>query len=161
MRVDARGGLTWLPQYSKFLHVPVASKDLDSFVTVQLLENTPSGQLCEDRGYSFEWTAGQQPLLIKNGRKRAIRKTTCRSLFQAGPLGLPVPVRILRRHLQRRTQIRGNSTQRPANKEVSVTVTRFGETWSEIQTKTKSDDDDQARGDFLRNLPEWLKFTDN
>ena len=35
-------------------------KDLDFFVTVQLLEDTPPvlshGQPCEDHAYSYEWT---------------------------------------------------------------------------------------------------------
>ena len=37
-------------------------KDLDVFVTVQLFEDTPAvlslGNLCEDHGYSYEWTGG-------------------------------------------------------------------------------------------------------
>ena len=47
--------------------------DLNLFVTVQILEDTPAvlpvGKLCEDHGYSNEWTSGQHPHLIKNGRK--------------------------------------------------------------------------------------------
>ena len=38
-------------------------KELDLFVTVKLLEDTPAvlplGKLCEDHGYSNEWTSGQ------------------------------------------------------------------------------------------------------
>ena len=45
-------------------------KELDIFFTVKLLEDTPAvlsrGKLCEDHGYSYEWTNGQQPCLIKN-----------------------------------------------------------------------------------------------
>ena len=37
------------------------------------LENTPAvlslGKLCEEHGYSYHWTSGQEPLLIKNGKK--------------------------------------------------------------------------------------------
>ena len=48
-------------------------RDLDSFVTVILLEDTPAvlslGKLCEDHGYSYHWTSAQEPKLIKNGRK--------------------------------------------------------------------------------------------
>ena len=44
----------------------VCVKDLDLFVTVHLLEDTPPflslGKLCEHHGYSFGWT-------MKNGRK--------------------------------------------------------------------------------------------
>ena len=39
--------------------------DLDLFVTVQILDDTPAvlslGQLCEDHGYSYEWVSGQNP----------------------------------------------------------------------------------------------------
>ena len=48
-------------------------KELDLFVTVMLLEDTPAvlslGKLCEDHGYNYHWTSGQKPHLIKNGRK--------------------------------------------------------------------------------------------
>ena len=48
-------------------------KELHLFVPVVLLEDTPAvlslGKLCEDHGYSYPWTSGQKPHLIKNGRK--------------------------------------------------------------------------------------------
>ena len=48
------------------------SKDLDLFVTVKLLGDTPAvlslGKFCEEHGYSFEWTSGHLHLL-KNGRR--------------------------------------------------------------------------------------------
>ena len=46
-------------------------KELDMFLTVKVLENTPAvlslGKLCDENGYSFEWINGQKPHLIKNG----------------------------------------------------------------------------------------------
>ena len=46
-------------------------KELDIFLTVKLLEDTPAvlslGKLCEEHGYSYEWISGHQPHLIKNG----------------------------------------------------------------------------------------------
>ena len=43
--------------------------DLDLFVVVQLLDDTPAvlslGKLCEDYGYSYEWARGQKPRLTK------------------------------------------------------------------------------------------------
>ena len=45
--------------------------DLNLFVVVQLLDETPAvlslGKLCDDHGYSYEWISGQEPHLIKNG----------------------------------------------------------------------------------------------
>ena len=47
--------------------------DLDLFVTVQLLEDTLAvlslGKRCEENGYSYEWSSGQKPRLIKNGKE--------------------------------------------------------------------------------------------
>ena len=46
-------------------------KELDIFLTMEVLENTPAvlslGSLCDENGYSYEWINGQKPHLIKNG----------------------------------------------------------------------------------------------
>ena len=47
-------------------------KELDIFLTMKVLENTPAvlslGKLCDENGYSYEWMInGQKPHLIKNG----------------------------------------------------------------------------------------------
>ena len=46
-------------------------KELDIFLTMKVLENTPAvlslGKLCDENGYSYEWISGQKPHLIKNG----------------------------------------------------------------------------------------------
>ena len=46
-------------------------KELDTFLTMKVLENTPAvlslGKLCDENGYSYEWIKGQKPHLIKNG----------------------------------------------------------------------------------------------
>ena len=47
-------------------------KELDLFVTVMLLEETPAvlwlGKLCEDHGYTYQWTSGQKPHRTQNGK---------------------------------------------------------------------------------------------
>ena len=49
-------------------------KEMDLFVTVKLLEDTPAflslRKLCLDHWYSHEWTTGQKPQLIKGGRRK-------------------------------------------------------------------------------------------
>ena len=44
-------------------------KELDMFLTMKVLENTPEvlslGKLCDENGYSYEWINGQKPHLIK------------------------------------------------------------------------------------------------
>ena len=48
-------------------------KELDIFLTMKVLENTPAvlslGKLCDENGYSFEWINGQRPHLISNGTR--------------------------------------------------------------------------------------------
>ena len=45
-------------------------KELDKFLTLKVLENTPEvlslGNLFDEHGYSYEWINGQKPHLIKN-----------------------------------------------------------------------------------------------
>ena len=49
----------------------VYAKELDIFLTMKVLENTPAvlslGKLCDENGYSYEWINGQKPHLIKDG----------------------------------------------------------------------------------------------
>ena len=46
-------------------------KELDIFLTMKVLEDTPAvvllGKLCDEHGYSYEWINGQKPHLIKTG----------------------------------------------------------------------------------------------
>ena len=48
-------------------------KEFYLFVTVMLLEETFAvlslGELCQDHGYSYEWTGGQKTHLTKNGKR--------------------------------------------------------------------------------------------
>ena len=52
-------------------HAIVYVKELDRFLTMKVLENTPAvlslGKLCDENGYSYEWINGQKPHLIKDG----------------------------------------------------------------------------------------------
>ena len=52
---------------------PVCVKQLDLFVKVMLLEETPAvlslGTLCEDYQSTYHWTSGQKPHLIRNDKK--------------------------------------------------------------------------------------------
>ena len=47
-------------------------RELDLFFKVMLFENTLAvlslGKLCEEFGYSYHWTSGQKPHLIKNDK---------------------------------------------------------------------------------------------
>ena len=49
-------------------------KELDIFLTLKVLENTPAvlslGKLCDENGYSYDWINGQKPHLIKDGIRK-------------------------------------------------------------------------------------------
>ena len=59
----------------------VCARELDLSATVMLLGDTPAvlslGKLCEDHGYTYHWTSGQKPHLIKNGRRVKCSTANC------------------------------------------------------------------------------------
>ena len=59
----------------------VRASKIPTTVTVMLLEGTLAvlslGKLCQDHGYSYEWTSGQKPQLIKDGRKIECNTANC------------------------------------------------------------------------------------
>ena len=57
----------------------VCVKELDIFLTMKVLENTPAvlslGKLCDENGYSYEWIHGQKPHLIAGPKRFKLRGT--------------------------------------------------------------------------------------
>ena len=51
--------------------------DLDLFVTLQLLEDTPAiisfGKLCEEDGYSYEWVIGHKTTVDQTGEENCLQ----------------------------------------------------------------------------------------
>ena len=73
--VDSRAGMHMVSKKdlnSTREEATVHVQELDLFVTVVLLEETPAvlslGKLCEDHGYTYHWTRSQNPHLTKNGK---------------------------------------------------------------------------------------------
>ena len=58
-------------------------KDVDLFVAVQLLEDTPPvlslGEPCQDHGNSCEWIVGHKPHLIKKRQEDTMQYRELRS----------------------------------------------------------------------------------
>ena len=82
-------------------------KELDLFVTVMLLEETPAvlslGKLCDDHGYIYHWTGGQKPHLTKKEKQSiAIYRTTYHSLSLVCQRVPPRHLHQLLQHLHRR-----------------------------------------------------------
>ena len=58
-------------------------KELDIFLTMKVLENTPAvlslGKLCDENGFSYEWINGQKPHLIKKTFSDTVQHRELRS----------------------------------------------------------------------------------
>ena len=136
--------------------------DLDLFVTVQVLDDTPAvlslGKLCEENGYSYEWFSGQKPRLTKNGQEFLCKAEKFVPLVVPG--------------LSSNSGTSSSSTSPPqdsSSTNSSVATERSDKQapgdWRDSitsQNKNKKESDKQATGDRLRDLPEWLEeFTDN
>ena len=116
------------------------------FVTVQLLEDTPAvpslGKLCEEHGYSHEWTSGQKTTVDQRGEENYMQngqfRTSCcsRVVIQ---FWYQFVFNIDTAHL---VQPQSDARDRPNN--------------------PKPKDGNRVSDDRLRDLPEWLEeFTDN
>ena len=143
--------------------------DLNPFVTVQILEDTPAvlplGKLCEDHGYSCERTSGQKPtpyfktaenkcntennvpILVpglSSGSSNSITRTFPTSLPQKLTVedSAPSPATIRRRSAPSR--ILGNQLH------------------DSTQTEDETEDIDFVLRNRLQDLPEWLEdFTES
>ena len=146
-------------------------KELDLFVTVKLLEDTLAvlslGKLCEDHGYCCEWTVGQKPQLIKDGRR--IQCSTenyvpivvpgsstggSSSATPTSPTSIPHEAVIPTLHP---ASTRSESTS-------SIERVRGHPSHESAETKNtnKNGDNETVRRNPLRDLPECLEeFTDN
>ena len=80
----------------------VSVKELDLFVTVMLLEETPPvlclGKLCEDHGFSHHCISSHQPHLTKNGKRIYCSITMYHSLSLVYPRVLPRRPHLLLHH---------------------------------------------------------------
>ena len=121
-------------------------EELDLFVTAKLLEDTPAvlslGKLCEDHGYSYEWTSGHKPQLIKN-RRRIICSTE--NYVPTVVLGLST----------------GSSSSSSPTSPTSLPQEAVIPTQLPASTRSESMGD-QVRGESSRDLPVWLEeFEEN
>ena len=110
-------------------------KQLDLFVTVMLPQETPAvlslEKLCEGRRYTYHWTSGQKPHLIKNGKR-----IDC-NMSNYAPFVVPVLSASSSSTTPSRTPYL-MSTDTPKiqyKKEVEVRVRSYGETWCIDQQK--------------------------
>ena len=143
--------------------------DLNLFVTVQLLEETPAvlslGKLCEDHGYSYEWVSGQKPPLTKE-----VKTIACKT-DNFGPLVVPglsvnsgsssSPTSLPQESL--RPEAEPASGNRAASSSSSGSVFERSDEQATGRLGQESPrSDEKAANDPLADLPFWFEdFTDN
>ena len=125
-------------------------KELDLFVTVMLLEDTRAvlslGTLCDDHGYSVEWTSGQSPHLISKWQTDTVQHEK-----NYVPIVVPGLSTGSSQHPRLHpATIRSESSSGPVQGDLSPEP-------AETETPHKNEDTDRVRGDPLHDLPEWLE----
>ena len=134
-------------------------QDLDLLLKVMLLENTSAvlslGKLCEEFCYTYHWTSGQKPHLIKNGKFIATRQTLYHSSYLVYPR-VSLPHHSLQ-HLHRRKLWQ---TEIPATRGSGTTCEFALGNWlhesEEIENPYKNYDE-ELQSDELPGVPDWLQ----
>ena len=133
---------------------------------LKILEDTLAvlslGELCDDHGYSYEWTNGQKPCLIKNGVRKQCDTENC--VPTVVPIYRPLPrkphlVQHPRRHYRRKAQAQ-HLLQHQLN--VRVRTSKYGAarrlTQPQTQKPNKHEDHEQERWNPSHSeIPEWLQ----
>ena len=148
-------------------------KELDIFLTVKVLENTPVvlslGKLCDENGYFYERINGQKPHQIENGIRIQCNTENFVPIVVPGLSTSMTPSRHERHH----STSSSSSSSSPITATSSDSETREREDQSEIDSlpvPVSSSNVDDRTGDPLfadsgrasSEIPEWLQeFREN
>ena len=153
-------------------------KELDVFLTMKVLENTPAvlsfGKLCDENGYSYEWIHGQKPHPIKNGIRIKCNTenfvpdvvsglSTTPSSSSASTSTTPSGQEI--DHSDHHPAIESSeSVDRQARRDpfTSETPEELLHEPTKIPKPNKNEDPEQVRGNTSSDIQEWLQeFREN
>ena len=120
-------------------------KELDIFLAMKVLEDTPAvlslGKLCDENGYSYEWTNGQKPHLNPTSSSSSSNSPTMTSSTVSSES-------VAR-------QARGDPFTAETSEELSYEPTK-------IPKPNKNEDHEHVRGNPFSDIPEWLQeFREN
>ena len=146
----------------------VCVPELDLFVTVMLLEETPAvlplGKLCEDHGYTYHWTSGQKPYPAKQGKRIDCNISNDVPFvvpgLSASSSTTPTPtssssssqdsVFNINRYIQNQVSGRSGSTSEELRRNPLHRST-------ETENKNKNEGREEVQSDLLHDLPDWLQ----
>ena len=139
-------------------------RELDLFVTVMLLENTPAvlslGKLCEEFRYSYHWTSGQKPHFIKR-QENQLRHSELWTI-RCPWFIYEFLYCIFLYFATSSSQETVTTTEIPATgkSESSSELAREDPSHDEsahIKNPNKNHDDEELQIDELQGVPEWLQ----
>ena len=138
-------------------------RELDLFVTVMLLEDTPAvlslEKLCEDHGYNYHWTSGQKPHLIKNGSKIDCNTANYVPFVAPGPSASsstsssPTSPRSRSQNTVTPTEHPASTRSENMSEDVQGNLSHGP---GESENPNKNDDNEEVRGNLSHDLPELL-----
>ena len=149
-------------------------KQLDLFVKVMLLEETPAvlslEKLCEHLAYTYHWTSGQKPHLIRNGKRIDCNISNCVPFVNPGlsatsssatpsptspPSSSQDSVFDVNRYTENPVQERSGSTSGELRKDPLHETTA-------TENKNQNEEPEKVQRDISHELPGWLQeFREN
>ena len=144
-------------------------KELDLFVTVMLLEETPAvlslGKPCEDHGYTYHWTSGQKPHRTPNGKSINCNIANYVPFVVPG-LSTSSSTSSSPASSTSSSQDTVISTENPATErsEIMSEESRGNPSRGSAETENtnRNEDDEELRSELLQDVPEWLQdFKEN
>ena len=157
--ITANGEVQTIEEATVYIH------DLELFVAVQIHDETLAvlslGRLCEEHGYSYEWTSGQKTTADQDWDKFCvIRKTSCLLLLQDCRQDPQARAQVRPPHRYRRTRLVVSLSQRSDDTHARASRNRGDPTKN--QNKNNNMDNSQAPSNRVRDLRVWLvEFTEN
>ena len=149
-------------------------KQLDLFVKVMLLEETPAvlsmGKLCEDHGKTYHWISGQKPHLIRNGKRIDCNISNYVPFMVPGfsassssttpsPASPSSSSKDSVFDVDRYTE--NSATERSGSTSGELRGVPLHET-TETENRNKNGEPEEVQRDISRELPDWLQeFREN
>ena len=137
-------------------------------MTVMLLEETPAvlslGKLCEDHGYTYHWTSGQKPHLIRNGKRIDCNFSTCvpfvvPGLSASSSSTTPTPTSSSSSSMDSVLDV-SRYTENPVSERSGSTSEELWRNPLHESTETENQNKsgrEAVQSDLLHDLPDWLQ----
>ena len=141
-------------------------KELDLFVTVTLLEDTPAvlslGKLCDDHGYTYHWTSGRKPHLTKKRGKNISCNKANNVPFVVPGLSMSSSTSSSPTSSTSSSQETVIGTENPATErsEIMSEESRGKPLRGSAETENtnRNEDDEELSSELLQDVPEWLLY---